>query len=573
LSSRPFGNFTFVLHAHLPYVLGHGRWPHGTDWVCECASESYIPILDTLFRLVEEGHSPRVTMGITPVLAEMLADNSFKSEFETYLGQRISTAQENEREFASQGLSHRAELARMWQDFFSGVLRRFRERYNRDLIGAFRHLQDEGHIEIITSAATHGYLPLLGLDSSVRAQVGLGVATYQRHFGRKPSGFWLPECAYRPGYSWKAPVESALGQGGYARRGVEEFLGQSGLDYCIVDSHLLRGGEAVGVYIARFPTLKVLWQQFADQYQPTPQKEELSEHRTYFVLSREDARPVSVFTRDPRTGLQVWSGEWGYPGDAWYLDFHKKHWPGGHRYWRVTSANCDLADKWEYEPARAVERIPEQADHFKNLVKDLLRAHTARFGEAGIVCSPYDAELLGHWWFEGPQWLYTVLKWMAQDPEIRLVTCSEHLAENPPKGGVALPEGSWGEGGFHWIWLNEWTIWTWKHVYDAEVELRDLLAEFAAPEERLRPVLEQAARELLLLESSDWQFLMSTWTARDYAEARVAEHYSCFKRLADLARKLGRRQEVSPQEWNYLSAIRERDRLFEVVDLGLFAAG
>jgi 1,4-alpha-glucan branching enzyme len=571
LASQPFGNFTFVLHAHLPYVLAHGRWPHGTDWLCECAAESYLPTLDILFRLVEEGHSPQLTMGITPVLAEQLSDDSFKSEFEHYLDQRIASAAENEAEFASQAFSHRAGLAKMWSEFFSGVKQRFREKYNRDLIGAFRHLQDEGHIEVITGAATHGYLPLLGLDSSVRAQVAVGAAAYQRHFGRKPAGFWLPECGYRPGYSWKAPVESALGPGEFARRGVEEFLSEREIDYFIVDSHLLRGGEAVGVYISRFPALKVLWQQFADQYHPTPQNEELSDYRTYFVRSREDIRPVTVLTRDPRTGMQVWSGEWGYPGDGWYLDFHKKHFPGGHRYWRVTSPKCDLADKWEYEPARAAERIPEQADHFKNLVKDLLGAHRARFSEAGIVCAPYDAELFGHWWFEGPQWLYHVLKWMDQDPEIRLVTCSQHLAENPPKGGVALPEGSWGEGGFHWIWLNEWTTWTWKHVYDAEVEMRSLLAEFPAAQQQLREVLEQAARELLLLESSDWQFLISTWTARDYAEARVSEHYSCFKRLADLARKIGRRQEISAEEWNYLSAIRQRDGLFAALDLGLFA--
>ena len=571
MAAEPLGNFSFVLHAHLPYVLAHGRWPHGMDWILESAAETYIPVLDVFNRLVQEGHSPKVTVGITPVLAEQLAHDSFKSELERYLQQRIGSAIENEREFQSQGFGHRASLAKRWQEFFSGVLQRFREKYNRDIVGAFRALQDAGHIEIITSAATHGYLPLIGTDENVQAQIAVGVSTYQRHFGRQPRGCWLPECAYRPRYAWKPPVDGPLGDTPTLRKGVEEFLSESGVAYFIVDSHLLRGGKAIGVYVSRFPSLKVLWQQFADQYQPLPQKEDLTEHRCYFVHGGEAAEAVSVLARDERTGLQVWSGEWGYPGDGWYLEFHKKHFPGGHRYWRVTSAKCDLADKWEYEPDKAAERTPGQADHFKNLVKDLLREHRARFNDAGIVCAPYDAELFGHWWFEGPEWLYYVLKWMSQDPEIRLVTCSEHLAENPPTAGVALPEGSWGEGGFHWIWLNEWTAWTWEHIYEAEVEFRNFVRKNPRASGELLEVLRQAGRELLLLEGSDWQFLISTWSARDYAETRVSEHFSCFKRLTDLARRLASGQDVSPEDWNYFHAIQERDQLFPDLDIGLFA--
>jgi len=483
-----------VLHGHLPYVLAHGTWPHGSDMLFECAAESYLPLLQTFDRLAAEGVSAKVTMGITPVLAEQLADPDFKHQFSEYLELRARMAAENRDEFHKQKQHHFAELAETWHSHFLDVRTAFHDCYGGDLIAAFRRLQDDGRIEIISSCATHGYLPLLGSDQCIQGQVKQAVAAHRRHFGRPPRGFWLPECGYRPRYEWASPLAGAGPQEPVLRKGVEEFLAESGIEYFIVDTATLMGGAAMGVYLERFAGLQHLWERSRASYRPGPVDVDKSPYEAYLVSSAdEDRPPVAVFTRDERTGAQVWSGEHGYPGDGWYLDFHKKHFPGGHRYWRVTSSSSDLASKQPYEPHRAAERVPENADHFCDVVHEILTQHNDSRETYGIVCAPYDAELFGHWWFEGPEWLYRVLKGIDAHPAVDLVTCSEYLDRHTPAAAVALPESSWGQGGFHWIWLNDWTNWIWEHIYAADRGLEfgagaDLSAEPSkGPTRRRRP--------------------------------------------------------------------------------------
>jgi 1,4-alpha-glucan branching enzyme len=573
MSSKVIGSFTFVLHAHLPYVIAHGRWPHGMDWLNEAAAETYIPLLDTLTDLIKAGHHPLLTLGLTPVLCEQLADKSFKDEFRQYLDHKIQAAEEDQRTFAQWDREHLSQLASWWRDHYQRVRESYQDRYAGEIVGSFRNLQEEGHLEIITCAATHGYLPLLGLDDSVGAQIRVGVETYRHHFGRQPRGIWLPECAYRPGYDWSPPVDTSVLPKKASRLGVERLLAANDIEYFIADAALLKGGKAIGVYIDRFEALRRLWKQFESQYRERPEDEEKTPREIYLVGAPvEGKKPVAVFSRDPRTGLQVWSGEHGYPGDGWYLDFHKKHYPGGHRYWRVTSASSDLAEKAEYDPEKALERIPENSAHFVELVKGILGEYHEQTGKKGILCAPFDAELFGHWWFEGPQWLGQVLAQMDQDPELELTTCSRYLDEAQPVEVVSLPEGSWGQGGYHYIWLNEWTQWTWKHVYEDEAQLAKLLEEFKDNKDpKLTDILTQLARELLLLESSDWQFLISTWSARDYAELRLVEHHQTFQRLAAMAQRYGRGEWIDPGEWTFLGECKQRDNLFSFLKLKWFA--
>ena len=567
------GAFAFVLHGHLPYVLSHGTWPHGSDMLFECAAESYLPLLQTFDRLVAEGISPRSTIGLTPILAEQLTDPQFKHQFIDYLEMRARGAAENRDEFKTQKQSHLAHLAEQWRVHFLAIRDSFRGRYQSDIIAGFRRLQNDGHVEIITSAATHGYLPLLGRDESLQAQVKLAVTSYQRHFGRPPRGFWLPECGYRPRYHWASPLPDAGPQQPLLRKGVEEFLAENGLQYFIVDSHTLLGGAATGVYLERFAGLQSLWERFRASYRPGPVDVEKSPHQPYLVHSAvEDTPPVAVFARDERTGTQVWSGDQGYPGDGAYLDFHKKHFPGGHRYWRVTSSDSDLGSKEPYHPKRAEARVVENADHFSHLVHELLADHNTRTGGFGILCSPYDAELFGHWWFEGPEWLYRALKDIASNPAVDLLTCSEALGKHTPEAAVSLPESSWGQGGFHWVWLNEWTTWIWKHIYSAEDDFPGLAQQaLDSPDSLLGDIVVQAARELLLLEASDWPFLISTWTARDYAERRAALHYETFSRLADMAHRRAKGEEISDEDQRFLAECKERDSIFPDLDLAWWA--
>jgi len=542
------------------------------DWLNEATAETYIPLLNVLYELIDEGYPPKLTIDISPVLAEQLNDPSFHQEFDTYLNQKIEAAQEDQKQFGRYGQTHMQRLARMWEDFYRGIQRDFHERYGRDLVGAFRNLMEGGYLEIATCAATHGYFPLLGLDTNIQAQVKVAIRSHRRLFGRKPRGIWLPECAYRPRYHWAPPVQSPLGTTPYLRKGVDEFLSENDLEYFFVDTALLRGGKAIGVYIDRFEALRRLWKQFEKEIPVRKEEVEKSPYEVYLVSSMPEAKkPVAIFTRDPKTGLQVWSGEWGYPGDGWYLDFHKRHFPGGHRYWRVTSAKSDLADKQEYVPEKAHERYEENASHFVELIKTILSEHHRDWNGPGILVAPYDAELFGHWWFEGTQFLKRVLQRLSRDSQVQLTLASEALDLKKPAEVVSLPEGSWGEGGYHYIWLNEDTIWTWKHIYEDEHRFHQFLNQTPyRGHSSLEDILKQAARELLLLEASDWQFLISTWSARDYAEMRVTEHHHNFNRLLDIADRFQKTGKMEEGDRQFLEDCQKRDALFPDLELEWF---
>ncbi len=563
---KSLGSFTFVFHSHLPYVLSHGRWPHGTDWLSEAAAESYIPLLDVFNQLIGEGISPKVTVGLTPVLCEQLSDHSFRDEFREYLKQKEETAELNRQEFRDQNDTWMEGLADQWVRFYSSIQDHFEHDYHTDLVGAFRALQDEGHIEIITSAATHGYLPLLSNDACVRAQIQIGVDTYRRYFERDPVGIWMPECAYRPGYDWVSPLDDS--NQAISRKGVEQFLSDAGIRYTIIDSHLLKGGKAIGVYLVRFEGLRKLWEQYEKQVGVEPENLERSPTDVHWIgTSTPQQTPVAVFARDPQTGLQVWSGEHGYPGDGNYLDFHKKKFPGGHRYWKVTSAKADLGDKQAYDPDVVEARMQENARHFKDVVKKVLRDNKNSQTPLPVVCAPYDTELFGHWWFEGPRWVYYVLKEVHADPEIEARTGLEHLETVKAAPVVSLPEGSWGEGGFHYIWLNDKNRWTWSYVYEAERKMVAAVDRWGHKmDNNIQRLLRQMGRELLLMESSDWQFLISTLSAADYAETRLLGHAHAFDRLHDFLERVTTGDSLSHDEWSVVEELEIQDQVFPQID-------
>ncbi len=567
------GYFSFVLHSHLPYVISHGQWPHGMDWLNEAAAETYLPLVETFRKIAGQVRGRiGVTIGVTPILAEQLADDRFKNSFVEYLDIKITVADENREEFEKVGDSHKASLATMWRNFYLHQKRLFTDELGGDIIGALRKLQDDGVIEIITCAATHGYLPLLSRDECVSAQIQLGASTYRKHFGTDPAGIWLPECAYRPSYEWVSP----LADEGYGpvkpvqRKGVEQLVSEAGIKYFLVDSHLLKGGKAIGVYIDRFEALQKLWQQFEKAYTPRAENEQYSPYLPHLVGDASHQDPVAFFTRDPKSGLQVWSGEHGYPGDGMFLDFHKKHFPGGHRYWRVTSAEADLADKKEYESERVDEILESQSTHFVELLAEILDGHKSGSNGDGMITAPYDTELFGHWWFEGPQWLEKVLSKLG-DSGVTPTTCADFLERTAPKDVVGLPEGSWGEGGFHYIWLNDWNRWTWRHIYKSEDRMCEValgLTEKSSAQSHR--VACQLGRELLLMESSDWQFLISTWSARDYAEARVALHSENFERLYEMLGRLDRDGSTGDADWKFLEQCEQSDKVFDDLEPSLW---
>jgi 1,4-alpha-glucan branching enzyme len=544
----------------MPYVLSHGKSPHGTDWINESAAECYLPLLHTLDRLLEKGIKPRWTVNMTPILAEQLRDPAFKSEFEDYCQSKIDAALQDQKRFELEDQLMMQGLAGMWQRYYTRALVHFRERWDRDIIGAWRYFQDEGSVELITSGATHGYLPLLGTDESVQAQVKLGVESYKKYFGKQPRGIWLPECAYRPGYKWKAPV--GQNEVAWPRKGVEEFLKESGVEYFFVDSHMIRGGQPLGTYAANFPQLAELFARSSKFF--SPPEEFRSEYEHYMLPNGE-----VCMARDPETTVKVWSGDQGYPGDPHYLEFHKQLYPGRLRYWRISEDKRDLGKKAPYDPWSAFERLGWHAEDLVQTLKGVMSRYRGQTDRLGTLVAMYDTELFGHWWWEGPEFLYELGLRMAAEPELECVSGGDLLDEDPARGVITLPEGSWGEGGYHYVWLNDGNHWTWEKLYPAERKMRAMAREYATGP--AKEIVEQAARELLLAEASDWQFLISTYAARDYAEIRFQDHIDRFNQLAAIADRVHLGGPIEPEEEVFIADCRLKDAPFPELDLSIWS--
>ncbi|MBM3149239.1 MAG: DUF1957 domain-containing protein [Chloroflexi bacterium] len=551
------GAFTFVLHSHLPYCRSAGRWPHGEEWLHEAASETYIPLLNALYDLRQIGCASKLTLGLTPVLVEQLADPLVIRHLTEFIEDKIVRAEVDAKRFEKAGEGHLLYLARFYLDRYRWLLTSFNERFLRNIVVAFKQLQDEGHIEVVTSAATHAYLPLLERDSSIYGQLQIGKASYKHHFGMEPTSVWLPECGYRPAYY-------ASGHGSYIKLGLESFLAQLGMNCFFAETHTVEGGEPVGKAreevigpYGNIPRRYVV--PLGEHTQPT----QGTTYLPYWVQTPQ----VAVIGRNNRTSMQVWSADWGYPGDYNYREFHKKDGSSGLQYWKVTGANLDLAYKEYYDPYWAAQRVAEHSAHYARLVENLLTEFYQETGKFGIIAAAYDTELFGHWWFEGVDWIRQVLQHLSQSELVELTTVREFIEAHPPQDVLALPEGSWGMGGGHFTWNNADTDWMWPIVHEAELKMERLVAKYPEASGATMELLDQSARELVLLQSSDWPFLITTGQASAYARNRFVEHVDRFQQLADIVESGevdGAARALCHQLW-------ERDKIFPEIDYRAFA--
>lgn len=560
------GSLVLVLHTHLPYVLHHGTWPHGSEWLCEAAAECYIPLLNECHALTAEGITPSITFSLTPIVVEQLTDPIFPKIFVEWLDNRIEGARSDRREFEKR-MEDRPfiPLTIFWEEWFASRRRDFTESYRSNLTDAFRSLADQGMIALQTSAATHGYLPLLGRDESVHGQLALAVDSHRRHFGQAPRGLWMPECAYRPCYNWSAPVDNPWTPH-QTRIGIEQAMSSYDLEYTVVDSHLTRGGKPLGFYSEWFHEVR----NHIDRHETfLPLDDARSVHELYRISSTGslDSNAPTIFTRDAETTLKVWSGAYGYPGDPEYLEFHKRHHSHGHRYWRVTDAKVDLAMKDLYRPDNVDQRLKIQAGHFVGVVNQEMTRYRERTGRNGTLAAPFDTELFGHWWFEGPRFLGQVIRFVTQTSTVQLRTAADEIDAKRPAVVIQIPEGSWGDGGGHGVWLNPQTEWTWPRIYEIEHRFLGLLGD-RDPENRIElRALRQLAREFLLLQSSDWQFLITTRSAADYATERFIEHYDNAMRLADTLVAIRTGEPVSLAQLEDLFSLESVNRPFPLLDL------
>lgn len=504
-----------MLHSHLPYYRKAGMWPFGEESFYECMAETYIPLLNAITDLLNEGIKAKITLGITPILAEQMADSHLLAGFEHFVQARLDAAMQDEQRYGQRGQTpdpNRYQLAKFYRVFFQQTLQDFRQRWQRDILSGFRQLQDQGAIEITTSAATHCFSPLLSSDSSLKSQYQLGVDSYKRHFGRAPQGIWLPECAYRPAQD--------------GRPGIEKWLYEAGIKYFFTESFVIAGGKNAELRRDFGPYGKV---------EQLPVKGRPETGRDTFCAYWLKNYPVAVLGRHEQAGFQVWSAEHGYPGDGHYREFHKKDDRSGLHFWKLTSKDTDLGDKELYNPEAALSRVKDNSDHYAGLIQQILTDHLRRTGQPGLVMVSFDTELFGHWWFEGITWIKEVIRKLHNYTAVTTCTASEYLESEPPQQAIELPESSWGAGG-HWeVWLNEETQWMWPIIHRCEQTMEKLTQKYQPqPGVLANRALKQAARELLLLESSDWPFLVTTGQAKQYAIERFQGHQFRFEQLASM---------------------------------------
>jgi 1,4-alpha-glucan branching enzyme len=515
------GYLALVLHAHLPYV----RHPEHQefleeDWLYEAIAETYVPLLEVFDGLVREGVPFKLTMSLTPPLCHMLRDPLLQERATRYIDRAIALAErEMHRVQHDQAL---LDMARFYHDRFTRVRRIYVDEWKCDLVAAFASLQERGFLEIITCAATHGFLPLMEKHhEAVRAQILIARDHYRETFGRDPVGIWLPECAYT--------------------EGIETILQEANLRWFILDSHGLMYGH------------------------PRP--------RCAIYTPVFTPGGVAAFARDRESSRQVWSSEEGYPGDPAYRDFYRDIGydlsadylrpflaPDGARkftgikYHRITGRG---AAKEHYNRAWAMSAADSHAQHFMESRRDQIERLRGSMGMDPVVVSPFDAELFGHWWFEGPEFLNWFIRKSAYDQQtFRFTTPGEYLAGHSTLQLVAPCSSSWGHKGYWEVWLDECNSWIYPHLHAASkrmTEMARLHRDTPAP--LTERVLRQLARELLLAQSSDWAFLMKTGTARDYASKRTRDHILRFNRLYEQLRA-GRVDET------FLADCEWRDNIF-----------
>jgi 1,4-alpha-glucan branching enzyme len=476
------GIFSLVLHTHLPYVRRNGVWPSGEDFFHQAATESYLPVLEALERIAERGARDALTVGITPLIAHQMQDEHLLRELALYLGRYDLRAWWQVANYDGVYAEEFKEIAGFYARHARRQLARLEALGGAGIASAFGALERAGVLEIAGGPASHPVLPEIGEPSLLHAQVRHGVAEHQRHFGRAPRGMWMPECAYRPGL------------------GVEELLGEAGISHVVVDGPTMLRSDGPG---------------------------------STFRPRGIGGSAVAAFARNLDVTYCVWSPTGGYPSNKWYREYFAYDMTAGFKNWRVTSIKTPIVGKKPYDPLRATAQAERDAEDFVELLDRSLTEYQDATGEEGVVVACYDTELFGHWWFEGPVWLERVYMLLADHPRVRPMSLERALGEAPPARSVELAEGSWGFRKDLRSWIAPETEEMWRDLAEAESETVRLARKFAQPTPGQQAALAQLARELFLLQSSDWPFMILRGKNPGYARERFAGHRARWDRLAD----------------------------------------
>lgn len=492
------GMLCMMLHAHLPFVR-HPEFEDflEEDWLYEAITETYVPILDMMNGLLRDGVDFRLTMSMTPPLTAMLRDPLLQRRYVRNIEKLIELAEsEVDRTWHHHREFH--DAAQMYLRKFRRCREVFCDQYGGDLTRGFRAVMETGKLEIITCGATHGFFPLMQtVPGAIRAQLSVATESHRQIFGRSPAGIWNAECGYFPG--------------------LDQFLAKEGIRFFFADTHAILNATQRPVYGV-----------FAPLFCPAG---------------------VAAFGRDVESSKSVWSSEEGYPGDPNYREFYRDigfdldldyirpyiHETGfrkntGVKYYRITGKTVH---KSPYVERWAHERAAMHAGNFMNNRRNQVAHLRSLMDRPPVVVSPYDAELFGHWWYEGPDFLNYLFRQVHFDQnDLDLCTPSEYL-DKYPTNQVAYPSmSSWGANGYCSVWLEDSNDWIYRHL----IKIAERMCELANERRHeTNPLviraLNQAAREVLLAQSSDWAFIMKTRTMVEYAVKRTKEHVAWFNEL------------------------------------------
>ncbi len=486
------GNVAIILNAHFPYVRRAGRWPHGEESLHVVIAESYVPLLAMLYDLRSSGQSLPLTVSISPVLLEQLADPVIGKHLLLWLGAARERVGADLERFEAEGHGHGAYLARFYLDWLDMVEHNVVHRFGRNLVGAIRGLLRDTS-EVLLAPATYAYLPPLSTPE-VRAQLEVGAMAVLRQLGRRPAGLWLP--------------------GGGLPAELPPVAQELGLSYA-VGTPLMCAGKSER---ARMP----------------------------------------VVHPDAALAQHVVGHGVGYPGDSVYREFYRHHPESGMAYWRVTGSDVPQSAKDWYDPYLAFNRVEEHAAHFVRALRERL-GHIEARGASPTLVLAFDADLFGHWWFEGVRWLQSVLLHLLDADDIRLVTVKDVL----PQLSIVHDD----ERIAHPIFDSPAVAALRQRVAAAAARLEMVAREKPAAQALDETLLRQATCELLLAQSSDWAVLIATGMAQEYALGRVNEHLARFDRLLHYASQ----QQPPPDAAAYLREIAELDNLFPLINYRLFS--
>ncbi|MCL2860590.1 MAG: DUF1957 domain-containing protein [Oscillospiraceae bacterium] len=491
------GYVSFILHAHLPFIHHPESNKYIEEhWLFEAISETYIPLLLSFKKLEEEQVDFRITMSMTPPLLSMLDNKLLQKRYIKYLEQHIELCEkEVKRTIYDETLNN---LSKYYLDRFTNDLHTFKTVYKCNIIEGFKYFQDKGFLEIITCGATHGFFPILYInEATVKAQIAVGVQTYEKYFGRKPRGIWLPECGYVPE--------------------ADKYLREFGIEYVITESHGILYANPAPVYGTFTPIVS--------------------------------PNGVVAFGRDIESSRQVWSSISGYPGDFNYREFYRDigydadyeyikpyithdgvRIPTGIKYYRITSKN-EYKDYYNLQWAK--DSVEKHAGHFFDSRVKQIKELSLNMDTPPIIVCPYDAELYGHWWYEGPYWIYILFKKIYHDKcNFKLINPSEYIDKYPEMQVSEPCRSSWGANGYNEVWLNSSNDYVHRHLHKLGEQMVELALAFANETNALKiRALNQCARELLLAQSSDWLFIITNGTMVDYAKNRIKDHVGRFSKL------------------------------------------